>query len=197
MPSDAPLKLMVIMSSTRPGRVGLPVAKWFYETALENGSFEVDFCDLLDVNLPMVDEPNHPRLKQYVHQHTRDWSARVDAADAFVIVTPEYNHGMTSALKNAIDYLHSEWHYKACGFVSYGGGSGGMRAVEGCKPVMTCLRVMPVFETVGIAGFANMIKDGVFEAPDAAKKAAVAMLDELKRWAGPLRMLRENEAAQA
>ena len=74
MPSDAPLKLMVIMSSTRPGRAGLPVAKWFYETALENGSFDVDFCDLLDVNLPMVDEPNHPRLKQYVHQHTRDWS---------------------------------------------------------------------------------------------------------------------------
>ena len=197
MPSDAPLKLLVIMTSTRPGRVGLPVAKWFHEVALENGSFDVDFCDLLELNLPMVDEPNHPRLKQYVHDHTKEWSARVDAADAFVFVTPEYNHGMTSALKNAIDYLHLEWHYKTCGFVSYGGGSGGMRAVEGCKPVVTCLRMMPVFETVGIAGFANMIKDGQFEAPDAANKAAVAMLDELHRWAGPLRGLREAEAAKA
>ena len=197
MPSDAPLKLMVIMSSTRPGRVGLPVAKWFYETALENGSFEVDFCDLLELNLPMLDEPNHPRLKQYEHQHTKDWSARVDAADAFVIVTPEYNHGMTSALKNAIDFLHSEWHYKTCGFVSYGGVSGGTRSVEGIKPVVTCLRIMPVFETVAIAGFANMIKDGEFQAGDPQRNAAGAMLSELKRWAGPLRMLRETEAAKA
>ena len=72
MPSDAPLKLLVIMTSTRPGRVGLPVAKWFHEVALENGSFDVDFCDLLELNLPMVDEPNHPRLKQYVHEHTKN-----------------------------------------------------------------------------------------------------------------------------
>ena len=94
------------------------------------------------------------------------------------------------ALKNAIDFLHSEWHYKTCGFVSYGGGSGGMRAVEGCKPVFTCLRVMPVFETVGIAGFANMIKDGGSRR-FRRREAAVAMLDELKRWAEALKPMRE------
>src|SRR5947209_7654159 len=121
-------KLEIIIASTRPGRVGLPVAQWFYQRAVAHGGFEVELVDLAEINLPFMDEPKHPRLRQYVHQHTRDWSAKVDSADAFVFVTPEYNFSFNAVLKNALDYLHWEWQYKPAGFVSYGGVSAGTRA---------------------------------------------------------------------
>src|SRR5207245_796553 len=139
---------------------------------------------------PMMDEPNHPRLKQYEHEYTRKWSARVEAADAFVVVTPEYNHGMTAALKNAIDYLHLEWHYKTMGFVSYGGVSAGTRSVEGIKVVAACLKMMPVFETVAIAGIGGAIDDeGQLKATDGMRSSANAMLDELAKWATALKTI--------
>ena len=108
-------KLSIIIASTRPGRVGVPVAEWFRDRALEHDGFDVDVVDLAAVNLPLFDEPNHPRFRQYVHQHTKDWSAIVDESDAFVFVMPEYNYGFNAAIKNAIDYLHHEWTYKPVG----------------------------------------------------------------------------------
>src|SRR6188508_1607060 len=93
-------KLMIIIASTRPGRVGLPVARWFARDAIAHGGFEVEVTDLAELALPFMDEPNHPRLRQYTHQHTKEWSAKVDAADAFVFVMPEYNYGFNAPLKN-------------------------------------------------------------------------------------------------
>src|SRR6185437_13398474 len=116
--------LQVIIASTRPGRVGPIVGDWFLALARQHGGFDVQVSDLAELALPLMDEPHHPRLKQYQHEHTRNWSARVDAADAFVFVMPEYNYTFTAPLKNAIDYLHTEWAYKPVGFVSYGGISG-------------------------------------------------------------------------
>src|SRR5579884_3827491 len=143
-------KLMIILASTRPGRVGEPIARWFEQTAREQGSFDVEFVDLAALNLPFMDEPNHPRFKKYAHQHTKDWSAKVESADAFVFVMPEYNYGITAPLKNAIDYLHQEWQYKPVGFVSYGGVSAGTRAVQMIKQVVTTLKMIPVSEAVSI-----------------------------------------------
>ncbi len=117
-------RLTIVIASTRPGRVGLPVARWFEAQAIAHGGFDVEVADLAELKLPLMDEPNHPRLHTYVHQHTRDWSALVDASDAFVFVMPEYNNGYTAPLKNAIDYLHDEWFYKPVGLVSYGGVAG-------------------------------------------------------------------------
>src|ERR1700722_1138798 len=114
-------KLMIVIASTRPGRVGLPVGEWFHGRAREHAGFDVAMVDLAELELPLLDEASHPRLRQYTKQHTREWSAMVDDADAFVFVTSEYNHGYPAALKNAIDYLHHEWQYKPVGFVSYGG----------------------------------------------------------------------------
>src|SRR5262245_52724626 len=122
------LKLDVIIASTRPERAGLPIANWFIEHAQKHGRFEVVRADLKEINLPLLDEPKHPRLQQYEREHTRRWSATVKAADAFVIVTPEYNFSSPPALVNALDYLYTEWNYKPAGFVSYGGASGGMRS---------------------------------------------------------------------
>src|SRR5437868_699719 len=112
--------LHVVTVSTRQGRAGRPVATWFVERARAHGGFEVRDVDLAEVALPVLDEPNHPRFRNYQHEHTRRWSAIVEAADAFVFVTPEYNYFSPPSLVNAFDYLLHEWAYKPCGFVSYG-----------------------------------------------------------------------------
>ena len=111
-------KLSIVVGSTRPGRIGLAVATWFVERARAHGGFEIELVDLAALNLPMLDEPKHPSLREYTHAHTRAWSATVASADAFVFVTPEYNHGAPAPLINAIDYLVHEWSYKPAAFVS-------------------------------------------------------------------------------
>ncbi len=190
-------RLMIIIASTRPGRVGLPVAEWFRERAEAQGAFDIDLVDLATLNLPFMDEPKHPRLRQYAHQHTKDWSARVDAADAFVFVMPEYNYGFTAPLKNAIDYLHTEWAYKPVGLVSYGGVSAGTRAAQMIKQVVSTLKMVPVPESVSIPFVAQFIKDGRVEPNETMQTAATAMLDELERWVTALRSLREDAAETA
>jgi NAD(P)H-dependent FMN reductase len=191
-------RLTIIIGSTRPGRAGLPIADWFADRARSHGGFDVDVVDLAEVDLPMLDEPHHPRLRQYVHQHTKDWSATVDAGDAFVIVTPEYNYGYPAPLKNAIDYLHTEWCDKPVGFVSYGGVSAGTRAVQQLKQVVTTLRMVPVVEAVSIPFHPQFIgDDGRVQANDIMEQAAGAMLDELVRVEGALRPLREPDAEAA
>jgi NAD(P)H-dependent FMN reductase len=191
-------RLTIIIGSTRPGRAGLPIATWFADRARSHGGFDVEVVDLAELRLPLLDEPNHPRLRQYVHQHTKDWSAIVDASDAFVIVTPEYNYGYPAALKNAIDYLQKEWRDKPVGFVSYGGVSAGTRAVQQLKQVVTTLRMLPVVEAVSIPFHPQFIgEDGGVQANEIMEQAADAMLDELVRVEGALRPLREPVAKAA
>jgi NAD(P)H-dependent FMN reductase len=172
--------LMIVIASTRPGRVGLPVARWFDGRARAHSGFHIDLVDLLELNLPFMDEPKHPRLREYTHQHTRDWSAKVDAADAFAFVMPEYNYGFNAPLKNAIDYLNHEWRDKPAGLVSYGGVSAGTRAAQMIKQVLTTLSVFPLSEAVSIPFVAKLIgDDGELHANDAMEQAAAAMLERL------------------
>jgi NAD(P)H-dependent FMN reductase len=117
---------------------------WFVENARAHGKFEVSFVDLKEVNLPPMDEPEHPRFQKYTHDHTKAWSATVAAADAFVFVTPEYNFSTAPALQNALDYVYKEWNYKPVGFVSYGGISGGLRSVQMTKQMVTTLKMVPL-----------------------------------------------------
>ena len=188
--------LMIIIASTRPGRVGLPVAQWFERRARTHGGFAIDLVDLAALNLPFMDEPNHPRLRQYTRQHTKDWSARVAAADAFVFVMPEYNYGFNAPLKNAIDYLQHEWAYKPVGFVSYGGISAGTRAVQMIKQVVTTLKMTPLFEAVSIPFVQQFINhQGEVQANEIMEVAATALLDELQRVEGALRPLRQPAAS--
>jgi NAD(P)H-dependent FMN reductase len=183
--------LAIIVASTRPGRAGAPIAQWFAARAKDHGGFDVNVIDLAEVGLPLLDEPNHPRLRQYVHQHTKDWSAIIDAADAFVFVTPEYNYGYPASLKNAIDYLHQEWQHKPVGFVSYGGVAAGTRAVQQLKQVVTTLRMLPVFDSVNIPFHSQFLgQDGEFRANEVMEQAAGTMLDELVRTEAALRPLR-------
>lgn len=184
-------KLLIVIASTRPGRVGPPVAEWFRQCAVQQGIFDVEVADLAEINLPFMDEPYHPRLRKYVHEHTKRWSATVDAVDAFVFVMPEYNYGFNAPLKNALDYLHQEWQYKPVGFVSYGGVSGGTRAVQMVKQVVTTLKMMPVNESVIIPFVQHFIDEGrQFQPNETMEKAAEAMLNELARLEEALRPLR-------
>ncbi len=182
---------MILIASTRPGRVGLPVAEWFADRARSHGGFEVDLADLAQINLPMMDEPNHPRLRRYTHQHTREWSARVAAAAAFAFVMPEYNFGFNAPLKNAIDYLHQEWQHKPVGFVSYGGVSAGTRAVQMIKQVVTALKMVALPEAVSIPFVAQLLDEQRRLKPnEVMEQAATTVLDELQRWEAALRPLR-------
>src|SRR5450759_1494992 len=174
--------LTIVIGSTRPGRVGPKFATWFRSLAIAHDGFDVELVDLAQLNLPFLDEPSHPRLRQYVHQHTIDWSRTVERSDAFVFVTPEYNFGYSAALKNAIDYLSQEWADKAVGFVSYGGVAGGTRAVQQLKQVVTALKMIPVAESEKLPFFTQCIDDsGTVQPNDVMTRSADAMLDELAR----------------
>jgi NAD(P)H-dependent FMN reductase len=183
-------RLQILIASSRPIRAGEPVAGWFKAQARAHGGFELEVVDLRELDLPLMNEPKHPRFGDYEHQHTRNWSAMVARADAFAWVLPEYNYGYTAPLKNAFDYLHSEWLYKPVGFVSYGGIAGGTRAVQLLKPVVTALKMVPLSEAVPIPFVASLIKDGVFEANQLHEQGARMMLDELLRVEAALRPLR-------
>lgn len=184
------LKLHVIIASTRPGRIGLPIGNWTFERAKAHGKFEVTLVDLAELNLPVMNEPQHPRLQKYVHAHTKAWSATVAAADAFVLVTPEYNFSTAPSLSNALDYVYKEWNYKPAAFVSYGGISGGLRAVEMTKQTLCALKMVPLTEAVTLPFAAKQIANGTFGGSPENEKAATTMLDELHRYAEALKPMR-------
>jgi NAD(P)H-dependent FMN reductase len=188
--------LQIIIASTRPGRVGLPVAQWIAKFAEHQDAFEVELVDLAEVALPLFDEPNQPIARQYTRPETIAWSETVDRADAFVIVHPEYNHSFNAAIKNALDYLHVEWNYKPVGFVSYGGVSAGVRAMTALKPVVAALRMTPTVEAVNIPFVGQFIDDeGRFVPNEQLEMGAVGMLAELAKLEGALRPLRAPAAA--
>jgi NAD(P)H-dependent FMN reductase len=184
-------KLLVVVTSTREERVGHLVADWAVQQVRAHGKFQPELADLKVVNLPLLDEPNHPRFGQYKNAHTKAWSATVAGADAFLFVTPEYNHSYPGALKNALDYLSAEWADKAAGIVSYGGVSAGLRAATALKPVLAALRMVPVVEAVSIPFFAQFLADDDEFAANAELEAgAKSMLDELLRLTSALSTLR-------
>jgi len=184
-------QLNIIIASTRPGRVGPVFARWFENFAREHSRFAPVLVDLADFNLPVFDEPKHPRLGQYEKDHTKAWAASVDAADAFVFVTPEYDYFAPPALVNAITFLSREWQYKPAGFLSYGGISGGLRAVQTEKLLLTSLKVVPIPEGVPLPNYPQFLnEDGAFVPNDMVTGGARIMLDELHRWSVALKTLR-------
>jgi NAD(P)H-dependent FMN reductase len=186
------MTLTTVVASTRPGRVGRSVADWFTARAAQCEQFESHVADLRELALPFFDEPHPPALQQYTHSHTRTWSRIVDASDAFVFVTPEYNGGFPAPLKNAWDYLAVEWQHKPAAFISYGGVSAGTRAVQMAKQVVANLRMLPLGPTVSIPFVSERVEDGVFLADKIHEAAAEHMLDELVRTAAVMRRLRRE-----
>jgi len=184
-------RLSIIFGSTRTGRVGAPVGAWAFDQAVSHGRFDVELIDLVDLDLPLLDEPRHPRLQQYEHEHTRRWSARVKAADAFLFVTPEYDYFPSAALINALQFLSHEWHYKPAAVMSYGGVSGGLRATQEIRLLIANLNMMPIAQTVPVPFFARSIaEDGVFAPEEPVAEGLKLALDELAKWSAALKPLR-------
>jgi NAD(P)H-dependent FMN reductase len=189
------IKIAIILGSTRPGRNGEAVAKWVYQVAKKRSDAEFELVDVKDFDLPLLDEPLSPMMGQYSKPHTRVWAARIASFDAFVFVTPEYNHGIPGALKNAIDFLFAEWNNKAAGFVSYGGVSGA-RAVEQLRLVLAEVRMATVRNQVLLSMFTDFENFSVFK-PDSRKETSVnEMLDELIAWGSALKALRKTSGAK-
>jgi len=185
------IKVAIILGSTRPGRNGEAVAKWVYQIAKKRSDAEFDLIDVQDFNLPLLDEPVPPSMGRYSKPHTKAWSAKIDPFDAFVFVTPEYNHGTSGALKNAIDYLYREWNNKAAGFVGYGS-AGGTRAVEQLRLIMAELQIADVRAQVALSLFTDFENFTKFK-PGADKEQMVNdMLDQVIAWGSVLKTLRKK-----
>jgi NAD(P)H-dependent FMN reductase len=167
------------------------VAKWVYEIAQKRSDAEFELVDIKDFNLPLLDEPVSPIMGQYTHQHTKTWSAKIASFDAYVFVTPEYNHAISGALKNAIDFLYHEWVNKAAGFVSYGG-AGGARAVEQLRLVMAEVQIATVRNQVLLSLFTDFENFSVFKPGPHHEKSVNAMLDQVIAWGSALKTLREK-----
>jgi NAD(P)H-dependent FMN reductase len=185
------IRIAVIIGSTRPNRNGEAVAKWVYEIAKKRTDAEFELVDLLKFNLPLLDEPYPPAYQKYTKQHTKDWSAKIASFDAFVFVAPEYNHGVSGALKNAIDFLYTEWNNKAAGFVSYGN-VGGARSVEHLRLIMAELQVADVREQVTLSIFTDFENYSVFKPAPFHEQKVNALLDQVISWGTALKQVRQK-----
>lgn len=183
------LKIGIIVGSTRPGRNAEAVAKWVYENASRRSDAEFEIVDIQDYNLPLLDEPVPPSLGQYSKPHTKKWAEKIASLDGFVFVTPEYNHGTSGALKNAIDFLFREWNHKAAGFVSYGS-AGGVRAVEQLRLMMGEVMAADVRAQAALSLFTDFENFSKFKPDPRHETSLTAMLDQVIAWAGALKPLR-------
>lgn len=184
------LKIAIIIGSTRPGRIGEAVGKWVYEQSKSRTDAEFELVDIVDYNLPLLDEPYPPMMNQYSKEHTKVWAKKIGEFDGYIFVTPEYNHSPCAALKNAIDYLNVEWNNKAAGFVSYGS-EGGARAVEHLRQVFGELRVATVRDQVLLSLYTDFIDMNEFDPDPRHKEEAQLLFDSVISWSKALKTIRD------
>jgi len=185
------IKLAIVIGSTRPGRKAEAVAHWVWEIAKKRGDAEFELVDIQEFSLPLLDEAMPPSMGKYSQPHTKAWAAKIASFDGYVFVTPEYNHGPSGALKNAIDYLYREWNNKAAGFVGYGS-AGGARAVEQLRLVMGELQVADVRAQVSLSLFTDFENFSAFKPASMHEKSVNSMLDQVIAWSGALKVLRDK-----
>ncbi|GGO46551.1 FMN reductase [Streptomyces daqingensis] len=193
MENTTPLRLAVIVASVRANRFGPTVSGWFADEAEKHGGYDVDLVDLAETGhgLPLAMPGSGAELPPEVERVRGGLAARLAAADAFVIVTPEYNHSFPAALKNVIDWFHGEWHAKPVGFVSYGGMAGGQRAVEQLRQVFPELHAVTVRETLSFhTAWERFAEDGRPHDLEGSSAAAKGMLRQLEWWGRALREAR-------
>lgn len=189
-------RIAIVIGSTRPGRRAEAVAKWVHSHAAQRTDAMFELVDIADYDLPLLDEPFPPTMGKYTKPHTKVWAAKIATFDGFVFVTPEYNHGTSAALKNAIDFLYAEWNNKAAGFVGYGG-VGGARAVENLRLVMGEMQVADVRAQVALSLFTDFENFTTFN-PDAQHASALnTMLDQVVAWSRALAAVRNPVGGSA
>jgi len=183
------IKVGIIVGSTRPGRKAAAVAEWVHNLLKSRNDAAFEIVDIDDYKLPLLDEPVPPMMRHYSNPHTKRWSEKIDSLDAYIFVTPEYNHGTSGALKNAIDFLYHEWNNKAAGFVGYGG-AGGVRAVENLRLVMGEIKIADVRAQVALSMRTDFENFTTFKPNEQHDKAVHLMADEVIAWGTALKTLR-------
>ena len=183
------IEIAVITGSTRPGRLNDAVSKWVLENATRHGGARYELVDIESFGLPLLDEPIPPSLGKYSKPHTKKWAEKIASFDAFVFVTPEYNHGTSGALKNAIDFIYAEWNNKAAGFVSYGS-AGGTRAVEHLRGVMAEIQVADVRQQVTLSLSEDFEQYRTFEPRPHHTKMLDTLFDQVIAWGTALKTVR-------
>ena len=189
-------RIGIIVGSTRPGRNGEAVARWVHEHASRRSDATYELVDLVDFDLPLLDEPVPPAMGQYSKPHTLAWAAKIASLDGFVFVTPEYNHGTSGALKNALDFIYAEWNDKAAGFVGYGS-AGAVRAVENLRLIAGELQIADVRAQVAFSLATDFENYSVFTPADFHQGVLSTMLDQLIAWTEALKGVREARTAAA
>lgn len=185
-------RIAVVTGSTRPGRNNEAVARWVHDIARRRTDAEFELVDLATFELPLFDEPMSPMFGKYTKPHSRAWSEKIASFDGYVFVTPEYNHGIPAALKNALDFLYREWNNKAAGFVSYGGGASGARAVEQLRLVLSELMIATVRAQVLLSLVTDFEQWTKFRPLPQREAEVTTMLDQVVAWAGALRTVRAD-----
>ncbi|HHX62426.1 MAG TPA: NAD(P)H-dependent oxidoreductase [Epulopiscium sp.] len=183
-------KIAIIIGSTRPGRNGEAVGKWVYEQSKNHRDAEFELVDLAEYNLPLLDEPYPAMMQQYSKDHTKKWAEKIKSFDGYIIVTPEYNHSTSAALKNAIDYLNVEWADKAAGFVSYGS-AGGARAVEHLRQIFAELRVATVRDQVMFSLFTDFVDMSEFKPASLHNSEVDVLFNQVISWSNALKTIRK------
>ncbi|MBP6311777.1 MAG: NAD(P)H-dependent oxidoreductase [Flavobacteriales bacterium] len=190
------MKIAIIVGSTRPGRNGIAVGKWFHEQVKKRKDVSYELVDIQEFDLPFLDEPKSPMQGNYQQPHTKKWSKKIDPFDAFILVTPEYNHGTSAALKNALDFLYKEWNNKPVGFVSYGSDNG-TRAVEQLRQVIVELQMASIRTQLALSLYEDFEKFTKFQPRAQHKKKIAELCDQLELWANGFARIRKiKEAAE-
>ena len=184
-------RIGIVIGSTRPGRKGEAVARWVLDIAQKRADADYVLLDIADFDLPLLDDPVPPSMHKYSKPHTLKWAAAIAPCDGFVFVTPEYNHGTSGALKNALDFLYAEWNNKACGFVGYGS-AGGTRAVEQLRVNVAELQMASVRNQVQLSLFTDWKEMKEFTPSERAAQSVGGLLDQLLAWTGALVSLRQR-----
>lgn len=191
-------RIGIIVGSTRPGRFGVQPAQWLADLANSRGDAEYELVDIEAAGLPLFDEPGSPMRFPPRNPHTIAWQEHIGTLDGFVFVTPEYNHSTSGALKNALDYVFHEWNHKPAAFVSYGGASGGSRAVEHLRGIMAELKIFDIRDQVLLPNYyLNLDEQGRYRFGETEESAATAMLDELVFWSEQMAAARAARTAVA
>ncbi len=182
------VKIGIIIGSTRPGRLGEAVAKWTFELSKKRSDAEFELVDIMDYDLPLLDEPKPASVQEYSKEHTKKWSAKIAEFDGYIFVTPEYNHSTSAALKNALDFLYKEWTDKAAGFVSYGS-IGGARAVEALRTIMAQFKIADVREQV-MFFLADDFEGGALKPKPRHEKSLNTLFNQVIAWSTAMKTLR-------
>ncbi len=182
-------KIGIISGSTRPGGKSKTVAQWVLEHAKKRSDAQFEIVDIADFKLPLLDEAMPPSMGQYANAHTKKWAEAVAKFDGYIFVTPEYNHSIPGALKNALDFVYREWNNKAAGIVGYGG-QGAARAIEHLRGILGELQIADVRTAVHLSMITDFENWSVFKPNPAQEVPLKTLLDQVVSWSGALQKIR-------